>query len=333
MCKILDGKLVRDFARRDIRPGFLKKRALEILPSGGSSLRCGHVMVDPQLEPVTPDPKKLRRTALFLFLVMIVGGVVILKAYEKRSQDAAKDDRPSFVTKITERKDLVFMQQDGEVKELLKLRGKVLVVQSLPSTEIDPLTTEVMKRLGEKYRDVEDFALVTLMLDSAGEDAVKEQLAGLATQLGAELPKWIVATNERPTLHKFIKNEFKANQLPHETDGKWEYDRSLVLIDKNRHVRKAVVTQKRGGAPYVASFDFEQAREWDEKGIKTGTENTNVQQLEILLGQTIDEVLKEKVEAPKQKSPATVLYVGMGFVLLFFILIIKSRKANLPQRL
>lgn len=264
---------------------------------------------------------------------MIVGGVVILKAYEKRSQDAAKDDRPSFLTKISERKDLIFMQQDGEVKDLLSLRGKVLVVQCMPSTEIDPMTTEVMKRLEDKYRDVEDFALLTLMIDSAEESAVKNQLAGLATQLGASLPKWIVATNQRPTLHKFIKNEFKANRLPHEAEGKWEYDRSLVLIDKNRHVRKAVVTQKRGGAPYVASFDFVQAQEWDGKGIKTGTENTNVQQLEVLLGQTIDAVLKDEVETLKKKNPATVLYVGIGFVLLFVMLIIKSRKANLPQRL
>lgn len=264
---------------------------------------------------------------------MIVGGVVILKAYEKRTKDASMDDRPSFVTKISERKDLVYMQQDGEVKDLLSLRGKVLVVQSLPSTEIDPLTTAIMQRLKETYRDDENFALVTLMLDSGEENAVKNQLAGLATQLGAELPKWTVATNERPTLHKFIKNEFKANRLPHEAEGKWEYDRSLVLIDKNRHVRKAVVAQQRGGAPYVASFDFEQAQEWDRKGIKTGTDKNNVQQLEVLLNETIREVLAEKVEEPKQKNPATVLYVGIGFVLLFAILIIKSRRNPYPQPL
>ena len=156
-------------------------------------------MAIPELEPTTPDPKKLRRTAWFLVLVMIVGGVVILKAYEKRSQDAAKDDRPSFVTRISERKDLIFMRQDGEVKDLLSMRGKVLLVQCVPSTEIDPLTTAVMKRLEAKYRDVTEFALITLMIDPAGENEVKHQLAGLASQLGAQLPKWTVATNQRQT--------------------------------------------------------------------------------------------------------------------------------------
>lgn len=284
------------------------------------------------LEPVTPDPKKLRRTAIILILVMIVGGFVILKAYEKRSKEAAKDDRPSFVTRITEQKDLVFKRQDGEFSELMAFKGKVVVVQCLASTQEDNLTTPAMQRLAEKYQGSEDVVLVTLMLDAGPSEGLKDQLAGLATKLGANLPLWTVASNDRPTLHKFIKNEFKANLLPYEKDGVWKYDRSLFLIDKNRHVRKAVVPQKRGGAPYVASFDFEQAQKWDDEGLITKTENTNVQQLEILLGQTIETLRQEKPEPPKRKNPATVLYVGMGFVLLFVLLAIKSKRSEIPQR-
>lgn len=285
------------------------------------------------LEPVTPDPKKLRRTAIILILMMIVGGFVILKAYEKRSKEAAKDNRPSFVTKITEQKDLVFKRQDGEFKDLMSLKGKVVVVQCLASAQEDNLTTPAMQRLAEKYQGSEDVVLVTLMLDAGPSEGLKDQLAGLATKLGANLPQWTVASNDRPTLHKFIKNEFKANLLPYEKDGVWKYDRSLFLIDKNRHVRKAVVPQKRGGAPYVASFDFEQAQKWDDEDLLTKTENTNVQQLEILLGETIEVLRQEKAEPPKRKNPATVLYVGMGFVLLFVLLIIKSRRAPYPTRL
>ncbi len=285
------------------------------------------------LEPVTPDPKKLRRTAFILILVMIVGGFVILKAYEKRSKEAAKDNRPSYVTRITEQKDLVFKRQDGEFKDLLSLKGKVVVVQCLASTQDDNLTTPAMQRLAEKYQGSEDVVLVTLMLDAGPSEGLKEQLAQLSTKLGANLPQWTVASNERPTLHKFIKNEFKANLLPYEKDGVWKYDRSLFLIDKNRHVRKAVIPQKRGGAPYVASFDFEQAQKWDDEGLVTKTENTNVQQLEILLGETIDVLCQEKAEPPKRKNPATVLYVGFGFVLLFMFLVIKSKRSATPTRL
>ena len=241
-----------------------------------------------------PEPKKLRRTAFFLVVLMVMGGVLILKAYEKHSKEAAKDDRPSFETRISESKDLTFMRQDGKVTDLMALKGKVLVVQSLPRSQPDEMTTGVMRRLLEKFPEEEDLVLVTLMLDPGEAGDLEEELADLAERLGAELPRWVVGSNERPTLHKFIKNEFKANMLPYEKEGEWFYDRSLVLIDRNRHVRRAVIPQKRGGAPYVAAFDFEKAEGWDEEGIKTGTELSNVGELEELLGETIELILTEE---------------------------------------
>ena len=252
-------------------------------------------MAEKKIEPVKPDPKKLRKTAFILVIVMVVGGIVILKSYEKREKEAAKDDRPSFVTQISEPKDLVFVRQDGKLTDLMSLKGKVLVVQSLPQSQPDQMTTDVMMRLSEKYADRGDFVLVTLMLDPGKPEELKADLQKLGGELGAKLPQWTVASNDRPTLHKFIKNEFKANMLPYEEDGEWHYDKSLVLIDKNRHVRRAVVPQKRGGAPYVATFDFEQGKDWDKQGIKTGTDLSNVQQLEKLLGHTIEILLNEKI--------------------------------------
>ena len=107
------------------------------------------------------------------------------------------------------------------------------------------------------------------------------------------LPQWWLGSNEPKTLHKFIKNELKANLYPNEIDGKWNYDPSIVLIDKNGHIRRAVVPQKQGGPPFIATFDFAQAASWDEKGAKTGTERSNTQELELLLNQTIDKLLIE----------------------------------------
>ncbi|NJM36854.1 MAG: hypothetical protein HC845_02695 [Akkermansiaceae bacterium] len=65
------------------------------------------------------------------------------------------------------------------------------------------------------------------------------------------------------------------------------------MIDKNGHIRRAVVPQKRGGPPFVATFDFAQAASWDAKGAKTGTERNNAQELEFLLNATIDKLLEE----------------------------------------
>lgn len=248
------------------------------------------------LEPVVPDPKKLRRTAWILVAIMIVGGFVILTAYEKRTKEGSRDDRPSFVTQVSKEKDLSFIRQDGKVVELMSLKGKVLVVQTLPQAQPDEMTVAVMKRLAEKFSGNEDVVLVTFVIDPGSAEGLTAQLQAVATDLGAELPQWVVGSNQRQTLHKFIKNEFKANMLPHEAEGVWKYDRSLVLIDRNRHVRRAVIPQKRGGAAYVAAFDFEQAQEWDKKGIKTGTDLSNTEQMEALITNTIGTLLAEKIQ-------------------------------------
>ncbi len=286
------------------------------------------------LEPVVPDPKKLRRTAWILVAIMFVGGFVILKAYEKRTKEATKDDRPSFVTQISQTKDLTFMRQDGKVTDLISLKGKVLVVQSLPQAQPDGLSLEVMKRLAAEYAGNEDLVLVTLVLDPGPAEALPAQLKAVAADLGAELPQWVVGSNEKETLHKFIKNEFKANLLPHEKEGKWDYDGSLVLIDRNRHVRRAVVTKVRVGKPDVVSsnqvvaFDFRQAVEWDEKGLITGTDFNNVQQMEVLLGETVATLLAENGEMKERKSPVLLVTVGIGFALFFILLILKAKASR-----
>jgi cytochrome oxidase Cu insertion factor (SCO1/SenC/PrrC family) len=282
------------------------------------------------LEPVVPDPKKLRRTALILVAIMIVGGFVITKAYEKRTKEGARDDRPSFVTQVSKEKDLTFMRQDGKVMELISLKGKVIVVQSLPQSQPDGMTVDVMKRLAAKFSDNDDVVLVTLVLDPGPAEALAAQLRDVAMELGAELPRWVVGSNERETLHKFIKNEFKANMLPHEAEGQWRYDRSIVLIDRNRHVRRAVIPQV-SGRSHVVPFDFEQARDWDESGLKTGIELSNTEQMEVLLVNTIDRLLLGELEDEKGISPAVILLgVGLGFVLLIMLIFLKSRFSRNP---
>ncbi|MGJ8645034.1 MAG: hypothetical protein ACSHX9_16655 [Luteolibacter sp.] len=284
-----------------------------------------------EFEPVTPDPKKNYRTALILLVVMIVGGIVILKAYNKRTKEAEADDRPSFVTQISETKDLMYMQQDGELKELMELKGKVILVQVTPKSAPDSVTTGVMRRFSEAYAEEEDFVMLTLMLDPGDAEGLEMQLKEFSEELGAELPKWTVASNERPTLHKFVKNEFKANMLPHEKDGEWVYDHSLVLIDKNRHVRKAVVPQKQGGASFVVGFDFEQAMKWDEEGIKTGTELNNTEQLEVLLNDTLGILLAENIEQKEQSSKAVVVAVSVGLGFLVMLILIRMRSKSKSQ--
>ena len=250
---------------------------------------------DPTLEPAIRDPKKLRNTALILVAIMLLGGWLVLKAYDRWSTQQAPDDRPAMIYRITPERDLRMLRQDGEIVDLVNLRGKVIAlnVTSLRDPQAAALSMAVMKRLAETRTNTADFHLVTLVVDPLPSEKLLASLAETSATNGMKLPQWWVGGNEPGTLHKFIKNELKATIYPNELKGKWEYDASIVLIDKNGHIRRAVVPQKRGGPPFIATFDFDQAAAWDAKGAKTGTEHNNLEQLEILLNHTIDKLLAE----------------------------------------
>lgn len=251
-------------------------------------------------EPAVRDPKKLARTAWILVAIMILGGTLIMLSYEKWAAKQSADDRPSMVHRIRKERDLRVIRQDGKTADLFELRGKVWAVNvtSLAKPETSARSMAVMKRLAEKHAATPDFHLVTLALDPAPADQIVGVLAQGAKDHGITMPQWWLATNEAATLHKFIKSELKANTFPHQESGAWVYDNSIVLIDKNGHIRRAVVPQKRGGQPFVATFDFDQAAQWDKEGIKTGTERNNEAELELLLETTIETLLKEPAESP-----------------------------------
>ncbi len=250
---------------------------------------------DPSLEPAVRDPKKLRNTAITLVVIMVVGGTLIMLAYNQWSMQQALDDRPAVVYRITPERDLRMLRQDGKTAELIDLRKHVVAVNviSLRDPQAAELSMGVMKRLAESRAGNPDFNLVTLVLDPMPREQLEKTLAETAKAKGINLPQWWMGSNVPEDLHKFIYNQLKVSVYPNEKDGKWQYDSSVVLIDKNGHIRRAVVPQKRGGPPFVATFDFEQAAGWDAKGVKTGTDKNNVGQLEVLLNHTIDKLLEE----------------------------------------
>jgi hypothetical protein len=250
---------------------------------------------DPSLEPAIRDPKKLRNTALILVGMMLLGGWLVLKAYEQWSKGQSTDDRPAVIYRITPERDLRMLRQDARTVDLVNLRGNVIALHviSRRDPQVSELGMTVMKRLAASRAATNGLNLVTLVIDPEPSEKLLRSLADTAATHQMTLPQWWCGSNEPKTLHKFIKNELKANVYPYEKDGKWLYDPSIVLLDKNGHIRRAVVPQKQGGAPFIATFDFEQAAAWDAKGAKTGTEHNNVAQLEILLNRTIDKLLAE----------------------------------------
>lgn len=254
------------------------------------------------LEPAVRDPKKLATTGWTLVAIMIIGGFLVMVAYNKWSKKQSKDDRPAIVYRINQEKDLRMTRQDGKIVDLFDLNGKVILLNIVSLNHDGPasLSEEIMHRMAEKYAGNDQFALVSLVIDPIPANQLDETLKNEAEHRNINLPQWWLGSNEMQTLHKFIKNELKTGVFPYydKKAGKWIYDTSIILVDKNRHIRRAVVHQKRGGQPYIATFDFDQAKEWDGRGVKTGTDLSNTQQLEALLTDTIDRVLAEPAQAP-----------------------------------
>lgn len=287
------------------------------------------------LEPVTPDPRKLWTTALILVAIMVVGAVAILGAYRGYVKKQSGNDRPAMNSnRITPEKDLPMLRQDGERVALLDLSGKVILIQVVSSAhpEISRQTNDVMKRMAKAYAENEDVALVSLVVDPGAPEKAQDSVTAAATALGASLPKWWVGTNQQELLHKYVKKEFKASTFPHQEDGKWVFDTSVVVVDRNKIIRQPVVPQKRGGSPYVGPFDFDQAASWDERGVKTGTERTNVEELEGLLVRTVDELLKESIQQPPNRKITLFLFVA-GIALasvgvLYFVISSRKRRSN-----
>jgi hypothetical protein len=251
------------------------------------------------LEPAVRDPRKLRRTALLLVFMMIASGIGVYSAYmkwgRKQVEKQATYARPGIVGRIDNKAEFGFVRHDASGARISDLFGKVWIVCGVSVKEPDgwKTTREVLLRLNERYAGRDDFRIVCFTVDPNQEGP--EVLAKAAAEMGVGLPNWWFVGAGEEYVHKFLKNKLRLNQLPHRKDGKWIYDSSIVLVDRDRHIRRAVVPQKRGGAPYVGAFDFAQAEEWDSKGIKTGIDKTNIQQMEALLIQTIDELIAQPV--------------------------------------
>ena len=172
----------------------------------------------PEFEPVVPDPRKLRLTAFILVAIMVVGGIVILKSYERWTVKNADDDRPRFYYRITKERDLRIMRQDGEVVDLWDLHGKVWVLQvkSIEQPERSGLTSEVMHRLSEAFESEPDFALVTLVLDPIPREELEETLAELRVETADRMQaagialRWVCGGGAAPVLDPLAMHSLRS---------------------------------------------------------------------------------------------------------------------------
>jgi len=246
------------------------------------------------LEPAVRDPRKLRRTALWLVAIILASGIGVFAAYLKWAARQADDDRPGFIGRIDNKAEFGVVRHDESAAKISELFGKVWIVCGVPVTQPDgwQATREVLLRLHQRYAGRDDFRIVCFTIDPNREEPAV--LAAAATELGVGLPNWWFVGAGEEYVHKFLKTKLRLGVMPHQKDGKWVYDPSLLVIDRDRHIRQATLKQGKYRRQKV-SFDFEQAAKWDAEGRTAGLEKSNSATLEELLVKTIDELLAQPV--------------------------------------
>lgn len=256
------------------------------------------------LEPAERDPKKLRRTALILVAIMVIGSVLVLAAYNRKAAKLADDDRASFVTRLRpEKHDFKLWRQDESEAGLLELTGNVFVIAPVvfEQPETWKTTRQVLLDLKERYAGRDDFHIVTITLDPENEPPA--ELAEHAAELGAELPFWWLAGAREESVHKYFKNVLQSGFMPEKKDGTWNYDPAVIVIDRDRHVRQPTVRARKPDGRELnhrnpVRLDFEQAAAWDAEGRAEGLEKSNVETMRDLLFKTLDELLASPPENP-----------------------------------
>ncbi len=235
----------------------------------------------------------MRRTVWILLGLILVSMVGILCAYLEYLQTQKMKDgdfHPPICTRLQQ--NLGVVRQDGSGAGLLDLAGDVWVLAPVSVREPERWaeSREVLKRLSTRYAARKDFHLVCLTVDPNAE--TPEVLAVAARELGAELPRWWFAAAGEDFVHKYLKDKFKMSMLPHRDAGHWVYDSSIMVVDRDRHIRLGQMGR------LSLPFDFRQAAEWDSKGMKTGTDRSNQQTMEDVLIRTIDYLLAQPASAP-----------------------------------
>ena len=186
------------------------------------------------LEPRERDPKAIRRTVLILLVIMF-GGIIVANSYRKLLSRQNEVFRPNYSERLN--KNLQLVRQDRKAISLDDLGGQVwlcaLVKTGQPET--GKLSREVMVEMSNRFSEESDLKCVLIAADP--ESDTPAELSEWAESEGLTLPRWWLVGAGAERLGKYLKNEMRFSDVPYEKDGQWKFDTSVVVVDRNRHIR------------------------------------------------------------------------------------------------
>ncbi len=194
-----------------------------------------------QLEPAERDPKKLRSTAIWLVVLMLISAVGVSIGYHQYQKRTAQSDRPTMLTKLIGKGSAIDLTNaEGEVKNIQDLKGKISLCVIVPSVKNEQSreSLEVLRKVQERYEGAEQKPrLVFFVLDGRDDDPSKMKL--LWPEFGEGENVWRIAAgkNAKSDVRKFLKNKLRYGVYPEEKEDGFSYDSKIVLLDQHLHVR------------------------------------------------------------------------------------------------
>lgn len=200
------------------------------------------------LEPRERDPKAIRRTVLILVLLM-AGGIIVANSYRKLLSRQNEVFRPEYSERLN--KNLQLVRHDRKAVSLDDLDGQVWLCALVKpgQEETTKRSLAAIQETSEHFSSESDVKCVLIAVDP--ETDKPDDLATWADGQGLGLPRWWLVGAGAERLGKYLKNEMRFSDVPFEKDGKWVFDTSVVVVDRNRHIR--------------GHFDFDRAAKLQEE--------------------------------------------------------------------
>ncbi len=154
--------------------------------------------------------------------------------------------------------DFTLTDQNGEPWNPAAYGGKIYVADffftSCPT--ICPAMQQSMLRLQRRFKDYDDFALLSFTVDPTRD--TPEVLKAYGEEIGADFSNWTFLTGSSDSIYQIAMKGYFVNAMPDElAPGGFLHSEYLVLIDKDGHIRSGIDRSGNVRAVYDGTSDAE----------------------------------------------------------------------------
>lgn len=191
------------------------------------------------LEPAERDPAKLRKTALILAVVMLLGGVLVMADYLRTLRAQEATGRPAFEGRLN--KNFAAVGHDKRLVTIGELEGKVWLVTAVVLSQKDRTAENIaaLQKAAGHFEGRDDLHFVVFTADPVRDQPGR--MAAFAAELGLEDdPRWWFAAAGEEQIRGFLRTQLKLGATGFkEVDGTkiLMFPDVIRVVDRHRHLR------------------------------------------------------------------------------------------------